>query len=142
MQWQNNYDGVLNVECSDKQGLYRVVSQYSSPTRDRQWQWDCHEVTKTTFTECYWTDNWENVWDEPFFFQCPANYILTGVNSIHSNYYEDRRWKFRCCHAENHFTKNCFASDYINDWNQFIEYSVDQSYVFTGVYSYHVNAKE
>ena len=74
--------------------------------------------------------------------QCPANYILTGVNSIHHNHYEDRRWKFRCCHAENHFTKNCFASGYINDWNQLIDYSVDQPYVFTGVYSYHVNAKE
>ena len=38
MQWQNKYDDELNVECSDKQGLYRVASQYSSPTRDRQWQ--------------------------------------------------------------------------------------------------------
>ena len=141
-QWQNEYDDELRVECSDKQGLYRVASQYDGTRRDRQWQWDCREVTKATFTNCFWTDGWENWFDRSFFFQCPVNNILTGVNSIHHDAYEDRRWSFRCCQAENHFTKNCFATDYINDWHQYLDYTVDQSYVFTGVFSFHLDTKE
>ena len=135
-QWQNEYDDELDVVCPDKQGFYRVVSQYDGTTRDRQWQWDCREVTKTTTANCFWTEDWENWFHRPFFFRCPANYILTGVNSIHHNAYEDRRWKFHCCDAENHFTKNCFATDYMNNWYENIDYTVDQSYVLTGVFSF------
>ena len=96
---------------------------------------------KTSFTKCYWTGDWTNAFGEPFLFQCPANNILTGVQSIHHNNYEDRLWKFRCCHAENHFTRNCFASSFINDWDLMMDYKVDAPYVFTGVFSYHDKKK-
>ena len=142
MQWQNELNGELRVECSDKQGFVRVVSQLNNRHEDRQWKWECQEVVKTSFAKCYWTDDWVNEFDEPFLFQCPANNILTGVQSIHHNHYEDRRWKLRCCHAKNHFTRNCFASAYINDWHLMMDYKVDAPYVFTGVFSYHSNKKE
>ena len=81
-------------------------------------------------------------WGEPFYFYCPANYILTGVNSIHENSHEDRRWKFRCCRAENHFTRKCLVNGgYINDWNQMMDYNAG-AYVFTGVYSYYSNERQ
>ena len=44
---------------------------------------------------------------------------------------------FAVMHAKHHFTRNCFASSYINDWHQMMDYKVDRPYVFTGVYSYH-----
>ena len=141
-QMQNEFDGELRVQCSDKQGFVGVVSQYSKRLEDRQWKWKCQKVAKRAFTKCYWTDDWVNNYDEPFLFQCPANNILTGVQSIHHNSYEDRRFKFRCCRAKNHFTRNCFASSYINDWHQMMDYKVDRPYVFTGVYSYHSNKNE
>ena len=49
---------------------------------------------------------------------------------------------FAVMHAKHHFTRNCFASSYINDWHQMMDYKVDRPYVFTGVYSYHSNKNE
>ena len=141
MQWQNDYDGDLRIECGDKQGLFRVASQYDDYTRDRQWQWECRNVAKISLIGCGWT-YWVNDFDQPFLFRCPANNILTGVQSYHDSGTEDRRWKFRCCRADKHFTMNCFASDYINDWQQGMNYDVEKPYVFTGVYSFHINEKE
>ena len=40
LEWQNNWDTVLNVSCADKQGFYRVRSQHSNYYEDRLWQWD------------------------------------------------------------------------------------------------------
>ena len=141
MQWQNDYDGDLRIECGDKQGLFRVASQYEFASKDRQWQWVCRNVAKISLIGCGWT-GWVNDFDEPFLFRCPANNILAGVQSHHASDREDREWKFRCCRADKHFTMNCFASDYINDWHHRINYDVDQPYVFTGVYSFHTNEKE
>ena len=77
-QWQNEYDDELNIVCPDKQGFYRVVSQYYGMTRDRQWQWDCREVTKTTKTNCFFG---LTVWriggiDLSFFDALPTTYLL------------------------------------------------------------------
>ena len=142
IQWQNKYDEELKVECRDKKGYFGVVSKHDSDREDRLWQWNCQEVAKTPFTKCYWSKDWENAFNEPFLFQCPANYILNGVHSIHHNNYEDRRWKFRCCRAKNHFTRNCFASSFINDWGSMMDYKVDAPYVFTGVFSYYSKEEE
>ena len=142
MQWQNTYNNELIFQCSKKvQGIVGVVSVHSNKMEDRQWNWKCQEVAKKPLTICSWT-SWVNDFDVPFLFQCPANKILTGVRSIHDNSKQDRRWKFRCCGAKHHFTRNCFASNYINYWDKRMDYKVDPPYVFAGVFSYHSNIRE
>ncbi|KAH9492476.1 hypothetical protein Btru_029195 [Bulinus truncatus] len=37
-----------------------------------------------------------NGWDQEANFNCPAGQIISHISSIHSNYYEDRRWEYRC----------------------------------------------
>ena len=141
-EWQNGWDGSLNVQCSDKQGFYRVRSQHSNYYEDRLWQWDCHTVAEKSFSgECYWT-GWLNGWDQPVYAQCEPNYILAGVNSYHVNWAEDRRWKIRCCQAENHFTRNCEVSNYLNWYDGWMDYSVSAPKVFTGIFSAHMNSPE
>ena len=142
LQWQNSYDGYLSVSCSDTQGFYRVRSQYSSAHYDRVWDWYCHNVAQVSFgSDCYWTD-WLNGYDSPVYISCKQNYVLAGVQSEHDNGPQDRRWKIRCCHAVNHFTRECSISSYINSWQNNMDYSTSSSRVFTGIFSAHRDAKE
>merc|ERR1712196_260831 len=55
-----------------------------------------------------WINNWDqplnyaqttsevNGWDAEFAYTCPSNTVITGLQSYHSNWYEDRRWKITC----------------------------------------------
>lgn len=139
-KWQNEWDDHLRVECKDKEGFTRVRSEHSNKREDRRWKWDCSKVAMTKFTKCVWSD-YQNGYDTPILFQCPANHILSGIESDHSNKSEDRKWKFRCCVAKNHFTRNCFLTDYINDWDKKMDYTA-KDYVFTGAMSFHSNHRE
>ena len=118
-----------------------MKSQHSDGTEDRQWEWTCRNVATKRFDKEHWTD-YVNSFDEPIFFNCPKNHILCGVESYHSNDAEDRRWKFRCCHSPGHFTKNCYLTEYVNEWDGMMDHSVGKNEVITGVYSYHSNDKE
>ena len=141
VQWQNSYDGLLKVECGNRQGFNRVRSQHSNGPEDRIWQWDCVDVAKSDFTSCYWT-GYVNSFDYPMYYQCPSEYIMNGVESYHDNGKEDRRWKFKCCKSLNHFTRNCYLTDYINNWDAVMDYQADNPYIFNGFFSYHDNGKE
>ena len=141
MQWQNSYDSPLKVQCSNKEGFYLVKSQHSNGAEDRQWEWHCRRVATKNFDKTPWT-GYINSFDEPIFFNCQKNHFLCGVESYHSNHAEDRRWKFKCCHSPNHFTRNCHLSGYVNSWDGWMNYQVGNNEVITGVYSYHRNDKE
>ena len=141
VQWQNTWDGVLRVQCGNRAGFKRVRSQHDNGKEDRLWQWDCANIAQSDFDDCFWT-GYVNSYDQPFFFQCRANYILNGVESNHHNGHEDRQWKFRCCKAANHFTKNCYLTHLINDWDAVMDYSASNTYIFAGAYSYHDNGRE
>ena len=65
-------------------------SQHVNYYKDRVWNFECKD-TFVSEPECLWSP-YVNDLDQEFSFKCPQNYVLTGVNSYHSNYYEDRRW--------------------------------------------------
>ena len=139
--WQNERDRTLKVECENRKAFYRVRSEHSNSREDRRWEWSCRTMAKSNFDDTYWTD-YVNDWDKVFFFSCKANYIMCGVESYHKNDAEDRRWKFKCCSAKSHFTRNCELSDYANDFDRTMDYDVGGSKVITAAYSYHSNGKE
>ena len=141
-RWQNGYDEALDVDCPDRQAFYRVRSEHHDGAEDRIWQWDCKEVTEIS-RSCY-TTGYINSFDELILFQCDTDYVMAGVHSYHDNGAEDRRWKFTCCRAEGYYTKNCQLSDYLNDWDAAIDYSVGStsSRVFVGAFSEHSNPYE
>ena len=45
----------------------------------------------------YPTSGWLNNMDAVLDAQCPANQVLNGLNSYHSNSTEDRQWSYYCC---------------------------------------------
>ena len=139
--WQNNYDQELTVDCGDTSALYRVRSQHSNGAEDRQWLWECRTVVDTAFDDCQWT-GYLNSFDQPIYYQCDHNYVLTGVNSYHDNGAEDRRWKAKCCKSSDHFVQDCRVSGYINSYDSYMDFSVDSPEVFTGFFSAHMNSPE
>ena len=70
--------------CNRYQGeaLYSVQSRYSKSKEDRRWKWRCKRIVSRAMSSCYWTGYQTNL-NEPFLFHCPANYVLSGVKSVH-----------------------------------------------------------
>ena len=115
--------------------------RHSNSKEDRRWMWQCKRIVSGAMSSCYWT-GYQTNYDEPFIFNCPANYVLSGVNSVHSNKREDRRWNFYCCVASGYCTKQCYWSNYINNWDGYMNYRAPHPRVFTGAYSHHSNKRE
>ena len=141
-QWQNEWDKPLNVRCNNNQAFYQVKSYHDNRREDRRWEWKCRTVLRDTkFKNCKLTD-WQNDYDKPLMFQCATNKVLTGVFSVHDNKREDRRWKFQCCDAKDYYTRNCYLTDWINDWDASMDHAVPSPQVLTGAFSYHDNGRE
>ncbi len=117
--YQNNFDQPLHVDCQSKKALSGVRSIYSTPHRDRRFQFLCQSITSYSFSKCFWT-GYENQWDQPLLFQCPTDHVMSGVKSVHNNHREDRLWRFKCCKAPCHQTKSCELSKFINSWRGLI----------------------
>ena len=139
--WQNDYQADLNVDCGNASALYRVKSQHSNDYEDRQWLWECRNVVDTAFENCKWTDLLNGV-DQPIYFQCDHDYVITGVYSSYNNGPKDRQWKAKCCKSLDHFVQDCRVSGQINSYDSDMDFSVDYPEVFTGFYSAHLDSTE
>lgn len=139
--WQNDYDERLKFECPNKQAVQRIRSMYNNYFKDRRWRLDCGTVTNTLYSYCAWTD-YLNRFDEPLNYNCPTDQVLIGAKSYHNNWFEDRRWGFRCCKANGYKTSNCYQTGYINEWDAEMDFGVTGNRAFVGLYSYHSNQYE
>ena len=139
--WQNDWDGNLYVDCRERQALYRVQSYHSNRKEDRRWQFLCKSTVSRPFNHCYRT-GYENFWHYPLMFQCRVNYVMTGVSSYHSNFLEDRRWRFKCCRANGYYTKKCGLTGFINNWDAYMNHYARSGTVFVGAFSYHSGRKK
>jgi len=93
----NNYDGKFRFECSTDKLIYAISSEHDNYKEDRRFQFRCCRLSKhvTTRADASFT-GWQNSFDGALNFQCGESRALMGVSSEHSNYYEDRRFSFRC----------------------------------------------
>ena len=133
---QNGFDGVLDVDCSDSQAFYRVQSEYDDGFGDRRWTWSCKGATEVPYDDSQTQEmGFVNGLGGVLSFQCPTDYVMTGVYSEHDNGAEDREWRFTCKYAPGYFTQQCILSDYINDYNADMDYTDSGSRVFVGAFS-------
>lgn len=145
--YDNDWDEQLSVTCeSSRKSINRIQSIHDNGAEDRRWDIECSDLpgieSLRWFREtCSWTSHYVNDWDEAFNYNCPYDGYITGMISIHDNGPEDRRWKFRCCSLQSHHTQSCL-SKMANEWDQQMNFRVPDSYVLTGVFSYHSNKKE
>ncbi|KAL4221739.1 hypothetical protein ACF0H5_019994 [Mactra antiquata] len=143
--YQNNFDGELNFMCPDGQTFSRVHSVHSNGAEDRQFELECKLLEVDTAGQsphCEWTADYVNGFDEPFFYECPSNSFLNGMNSVHDNGAEDRKWKYRCCSYPKVHLIDCSFTGYTNTFDGVQNYLVPSGKAIKGVDSYHDNGAE
>ncbi|XP_024228663.1 hemagglutinin/amebocyte aggregation factor isoform X2 [Oncorhynchus tshawytscha] len=140
LRWEKLFDQPLQFNCPSRQSISHVKSQHVNYYEDRVWDFECKD-TFVSEPECLWSP-YVNDFDQEFSFKCPQNYVLTGVNSYHSNYYEDRRWKFYCCRVNSYRNQDCQWTPYINYFDEVISWQVPGLNYLVGAGSYHSNYYE
>lgn len=93
----NDYDDDIRFWWED--GSYAITgmgSKFSDWREDRKWYFYASQVTKAT-TECSWT-SFVNRFDGLMDYQTGKDEWVAGIMSTHSNWRQDRRWKFYVCH--------------------------------------------
>ncbi|GFR94765.1 hemagglutinin/amebocyte aggregation factor [Elysia marginata] len=139
----NTWDQQFQYECPEGEVLRSVLSVHSDTAEDRRWMFTCGAAPSGASPSfCRWTSDYVNNWDEPINFMCPADFVLTGVSSYHSNAAEDRRMKFKCCKDAAYKTASCSLTPYLNNWDSLLTYNVAFSKVLVGWFSVHSNGAE
>ncbi|RUS86139.1 hypothetical protein EGW08_006087 [Elysia chlorotica] len=143
VDYVNNWDGPVDFECPDAESIGYLYSIHSNTAEDRRWKIACRKPPSgAEVRKCEWTPNYVNQNDRTLLYMCPANYVISGVKSVHSNRDEDRRYKFKCCKDSNYVTTSCTRSDWLNNWDGALDFTVANGRVLTGWFSVHDNSKE
>ncbi len=96
----SHWASIVNLKPLALSGVRSIYSIGPTGRQCRRFQFLCQSITSYAFSKCFWTGH-ENQWDQPLLFQCPTDYVMSGVKSIHNNHREDRLWKFKCCKSSN-----------------------------------------
>uniref|UniRef100_A0A673FGV5 Hemagglutinin/amebocyte aggregation factor n=1 Tax=Sinocyclocheilus rhinocerous TaxID=307959 RepID=A0A673FGV5_9TELE len=131
--------GVLNFKCPAGQSISSITSQHHNHYEDRVWDFGC-QANNGQSESCFWT-SYVNDFDQVIFFECPAQHVIAGMSSYHSNHHEDRRWRFNCCRS-NCISANCHWTSYVNSFDEYFHWTVPSRNVLVGTQSYHQNREE
>ncbi|RXN35280.1 hemagglutinin amebocyte aggregation factor-like protein [Labeo rohita] len=137
--WQNNYDEPLNFICPVGYSIASITSKHDNKREDRVWDLTC-QATYGQTGQCHWT-SYVNDFDQVILFECPAQHVIAGISSYHSNPHEDRRWRFYCCQSVC-TSASCHWTSYVNNFDEYFHYAVPSRNVLVGAHSYHQNAQE
>lgn len=83
-----------------------------------------------------------NEFDLLLAYTCPEGSVVTGIESYHNNFYEDRRFKFQCCELDEAEFNECYMSEFTNKYDEKFAYTVPAGYVIRGAYSAHKDVVE
>ncbi|XP_048767671.2 hemagglutinin/amebocyte aggregation factor-like [Ostrea edulis] len=98
----NDWDRDILYTCPDGGYLNGISSVHNNKKEDRRYRFRCCTPKGRYYHKfCRWT-GWVNNWDATFSYFVPRNYVIRGINSIHSNSKEDRRFKFEVCRVLKH----------------------------------------
>ncbi|XP_022295541.2 hemagglutinin/amebocyte aggregation factor-like [Crassostrea virginica] len=98
----NNFDAPVLYTCPNGGYLNGVSSVHDNKKEDRRYRFRCCTPRSGYYHKnCKWT-GYVNNWDETFNYFVPSGYVIRGVNSIHDNKKEDRRFKFEICQIAKH----------------------------------------
>lgn len=94
----NNYDGDMNYICPGNGVMKGWNSVHNNYYEDRQFKFLCCNVEGFSVNPtCSWTD-YLNDFDKNVAYRVPSSKaVISGVHSVHHNFFEDRRWKLYVC---------------------------------------------
>ncbi|CAL1547648.1 unnamed protein product [Lymnaea stagnalis] len=137
--WMTQYDQHFTITCPAGKTFKSIESIQDNYYEDRVWNFNCDVPPNgVNFTSCTWS-GYRNEFDKPLDFQCGNDGIITGVESVNDNYYEDRKWSFQCCTATGYVVHACEDTSFVNAYDQPLNYRVPDGKVLRGVHSVHDN---
>ena len=140
--YDNDWDEPLLEDCPSGQVISTIYSVHRNIWEDRRWRINCKPAPSgATPTSCFWT-GYVNNFDEPVSSMCSADYVISGIQSYHSNRHEDRRTRFKCCKQQGYRTYSCALTSYLNNYDATLNYNVPNGKVLAGWISIHSNRAE
>ena len=134
IKYLNKFDKPVKKDCNEREGIYKIQSEFHKYYRDRRWNFECRQVVQNNAkVTCTQTHSYVNEFNGPIVFSCGDNEYMAGVESYHEDSKEDRRWKFTCCSAFNHKTSDCRLSEDTNGLGQAMNFQGGNGEVITGV---------
>ena len=94
-------------------------------------------VASLNFIKCY-----INQYDGELRFECPAGHYISEINSQHSNKAEDRQWMYYCKQGIVDIDKCDWTQEFVNDFDQAMNWNCPGDGVVVGAQSYHNNKRE
>jgi len=139
----NDWDGPLSFYCPTNHAINGFKSVHDNRREDRRWKIGCCKVNGATLIDVGITD-YLNEWDRPLDFTCGDDEVLVGLDSVHDNKKEDRRWAALCARlvSNERVTFSSQWSGWQNSWDGALEFQPGSNVVITGLYSVHDNSKE
>ncbi|XP_062611243.1 hemagglutinin/amebocyte aggregation factor-like [Saccostrea cucullata] len=94
----NDFDHAVHYRCPGAGYINGMASYHHNAYEDRRHRFRCcgPKSLNYQYKQCRWT-GWVNHYDQPVVYFVPKGYVLRGVNSVHHNHYEDRRFQFEVC---------------------------------------------
>jgi len=131
----NNWDETLRWWCPNNRPISRIQSEHSSWYGDRRFDYRCeaHPLLSVSSTTCRWTDDWINDYEESINYSCSGAGYVSGFESKHSNWYEDRKWKVKCCSGSGTCLTECRTTGYVNGWEGDMDFRVPNGYLIKTV---------
>ncbi|XP_059141118.1 dermatopontin-like isoform X1 [Physella acuta] len=134
----NEYDQPFDFRCPYGSVINYIYSEHHDYFEDRRFEILCRSQ-KTT--ECAHS-GYVNAFDQPVNFICPGDKVMTGIESYHDNFYEDRRFSFQCCRVSRKKLCNCYMTNDVNTWDMPMTLRVGFGQAIQGAHSYHNNYYE
>jgi len=135
----NQFDLKLVFSLAQPRMITGIHSEHNNWYNDRRFGFYT-KVAKGFKCRSQSYNGFVNKYDEKFRFECPPNELIDGIISNHENYYNDRRFNFRCCRLDNHVTaKEDDFTDWQNKLDGPLNFQCGDSRALKGVYSEHDN---
>jgi len=145
--YQNDWDEKHNNLQYDKflSGMY---SYHSNSREDRKFKWkycEPYSHPQISGVSALSKTSYDDQWERRCSGRNGGNSALVGATSWHSNYREDRQWKFYCGNVDNKYYLNnayCSWTNYVNNWDQAVNYNCPSNGIIRTISSYHHNGHE
>lgn len=105
-------------------------SVHSNLHEDRRWKIGCWRNTPVAPR---WWSPAINFHREYFVFVCPFQSALSGMAGVHSNKFEDRRFRFHCTQRKFKQTRRCWWSSYLNRFDHVFRFVTPRGTYISGI---------
>merc|ERR1712034_1447 len=137
------YDALWDRKCGKGEVITHLKSSHSNKKEDRTWTITCAAATGVTPGNAA-ASGYVNDYDRKIDYSCPGYGALVGIQSVHSNKKEDRRYNFSCAPVSRskEQTLTCRWTKYVNAYDKLLDFKLDSGSYISGVESVHNNKKE